>query len=368
MITFSYELSLMMTFVVAFVITYLSIPSIVSLAYQKKIFDAPSQRKSHLRQTPTLGGIAIFAGLCISVGLFVNSNYFTSLQYILVACIIMFYIGVKDDIQSLAPHLKFMGQIIAALILIIPGNIYFSSLHGFLGIYNISIISSLFITLFVIILIINSLNLIDGIDGLAASLGMLITVFFGVWFYISGNMEYSLISAALFGSLLGFFRFNIYNGHFKIFMGDTGSLIVGLIIAIQVILFNEKNIGYTSAIPIKYAPAVTFALLIVPLYDTIRVSIIRVYRGRSPFAADKNHLHHLLLKLGFSHIRTMFTILFINIGFLFMALLLQYIFPKNNYLNESPGICIFLIALMTICAAALLTSFLEHKVRRNGTK
>jgi len=209
------------------------------------------------------------------------------------------------------------------------------------------------LTLFVIIVIINSFNLIDGVDGLATSLGILSSSFFGVWFFISGNIEYSLISAAVAGTLLAFFRFNVFGGENKIFMGDTGSLIVGLLMAVQVIMFNEKNIGFTSAFTIKSAPAVSFAVFIVPLFDTLRVFLIRMSRGRSPFIADKNHLHHCLLKLGLSHLQTTLLIVLTNICFITLALALQNI-----------GILWLMAIMMSI--ASIISFIIEYYVRKNG--
>ena len=347
------EIVLALTFIVSFAVTYLSIPSIVSVVRLKKLFDLPSRRKSHKLQTPTLGGVAIFAGFTVSAGSFINYQHVPSLQYILVSCIIIFFVGLKDDILLISPLNKLLMQILAGLVLIIPGNLYFSSIHGFWGIYHISTIASLLLTLFVIIVIINSFNLVDGIDGLAASLGIMSSLFFGVWFFISGNIEYCLISASVAGTLLAFFRFNVFGGKNKIFMGDTGSLIVGLLMAVQVIMFNEKNIGFTSAFSIKSAPAVSFAVLIVPLFDTLRVFLIRMSRKRSPFTADKNHLHHCLLKLGFNHIQTTLIIVFVNICFTTLALTLQYI-------------GILWLMLIIISTATILSFYLEYLVRENG--
>jgi len=354
MINLAPEIVLLLAFMVAFAVTYMSVPSIVGVARVKNLFDEPSRRKSHVQQIPTLGGIAIFAGFTIAAGSFINYSLVPSLQYILVACIIIFFIGIKDDILVIAPLKKLTGQIIAALVLIIPGNLRFTSLHGFLGMHYIpNIFFSILLTLFVIIVIINSFNLIDGIDGLASSIGMLTTLFFGMWFFVSGNIEYCLISAALFGAMLGFFRFNVSNGKNKIFMGDTGSLIVGLIIAVQVIMFNEKNIGYTSALSIKAAPAVSFAVLIIPLYDTIRVFIIRLSRGRSPFSADKNHLHHCFLKLGYSHLQSTFIIVFINLCFITLSLMLQ-------------NLGIFWLMVVTLSIVTMFALYIEHLVKKKG--
>jgi len=346
------EILLLLTFIVSFLVTYMSVPSIINVAREKKLFDEPTSRKSHNRQIPTLGGVAIFAGFTVAAGSFINYSHVPSLQYILVACIIIFFIGLKDDILVISAMKKLMGQILAALILIFPGNLYFSSLHGFFGVYHISsIFFSMLLTLFVIIVIINSFNLIDGIDGLAASIGILATAFFGIWFFVSGNIAYSLISAALFGTLCGFFRFNVLSEKRKIFMGDTGALIVGLIVAVQVIMFNEQNVGFTSAFTIKSAPAVSFAVLIVPLFDTLRVFIIRISRGRSPFSADNNHLHHCLLKLGFVHLQATLIIVFANLCFITLALLLQ-------------NIGIIWLTLVILGIVTILSLYVEYLVRK----
>ena len=358
MIDLPYEIVLLLTFIVSFAVTYLSIPSIIGVAKAKKLFDEPNSRRVHNLQIPTLGGVAIFAGFTVSAGSFISYSLVPSLQYILVACIIIFFIGMKDDILVIAPLKKLFGQIAAALVLIIPGNVKFTSIHGFMGIYSLEFLPypeliSWLLTLFVIIVITNSLNLIDGIDGLAATVGMMSTVFFGMWFFISGNIEYSLLSAAVFGTLLVFFKYNVFGGKNKIFMGDTGSLIVGLLLAVQVILFNEKNIGYTSAFSIKSAPAVSFAVLIVPLYDTLRVFIIRMIRGRSPFKADKNHLHHCLLKLGYNHRKSTLLFASANLFFIVLAILLQ-------------NLGIFWLMLVIMGIATILSFFLEHLVKKNG--
>ncbi|MDR1672011.1 MAG: undecaprenyl/decaprenyl-phosphate alpha-N-acetylglucosaminyl 1-phosphate transferase [Bacteroidales bacterium] len=346
----SAETLLILAGAVSFFVTYYSIPSIVTIARLKKVFDEPKQRKSHVNPIPTLGGVSIFAGFTVSAGSFISYDHIPSLQYILVACIIIFFIGLKDDLLVIAPSKKLLGQIVAALILILSGDLYLTSLHSFLGISHVSFPVSIILTTFVIIVVVNSFNLIDGVDGLAASIGMLTSAFFGTWFFLSGNREYSLISAAVFGTLLAFFRFNVFGGKNKIFMGDTGSLLVGLLLSVQVILFNEKNIGYTSAFHIMSAPAVSFAVLIVPLYDTIRVFIVRILRRRSPFSADKNHIHHLLLKLGYTHVQTTMLIAVVNICFIFLALLLQ-------------GLGIIWLMLVILILALALSSFLEYKVR-----
>ncbi len=363
--TISPEIMLLLTILVSFVITYVSIPSIVAVARARKLFDEPSRRKSHIHQIPTLGGVAIFAGITVTAGSFIDYSLVPSLQYILVACIIVFFIGIKDDLLVISPSKKLLGEIAAALIMIVPGyldrpntsvadyTMSFTSLHGFLGINHIPGVYSVLLTLFVIIVIVNSFNLIDGIDGLAASIGIVTSIFFGVWFFVSGNIEYSLISATVIGTLFAFLRYNVFGKKNKIFMGDTGSLLIGLLMCVQVIVFNEKNIGFTSAFAIKAAPAVSFAVLIIPLYDTMRVFLIRILRGRSPFSADKNHIHHCLIKIGYTHKQATFIIVVANICFILLALALQYV-----------GIIWLMVIILTI--ATLLSFYLEHLVRNVG--
>ena len=153
----SYEIILSLTFVISFLVTYLSVPSVVSVAKQRKLFDEPNSRKSHVQKIPTLGGVTIFAGFTTAAGSFISYSLVPSLQYILVACIIMFFIGLEDDILAIAPLKKLLGQIAAALVLIFPGNLYFTSIHGFSGIYYIPDIAGMALTLFVIIVVVNSL-------------------------------------------------------------------------------------------------------------------------------------------------------------------------------------------------------------------
>ena len=308
-------------FVTAFTLVFISIPSIVTVAQRKKLYVVPEGRHVHEKITPTLGGVAIFSGLLISLGVWVSTG-FTEFQYISAALLVMFFIGVKDDILIIAPFTKMMGQIVAAGIIVFFGNIRFTNLHGFNGIHEIHYLTSAVLTIFVIIVIINALNLIDGIDGLASGIGILSTFTFGAWFLLVEQYNYALLSAVLIGSLLAFFYFNVYSSKNKLFMGDTGSLVLGLVLSILVIKFNEVNIDSKAAYAIQSAPSVSFGILFVPLFDMLRVMFIRFFTHRPLFQPDKRHLHHLLLSLGMSHKRATFTILFVNA--LFVAFVMYY--------------------------------------------
>jgi UDP-GlcNAc:undecaprenyl-phosphate/decaprenyl-phosphate GlcNAc-1-phosphate transferase len=307
----------------SFAIVYASIPTIVTVAHYKKLYDEPGRRKSHNHNIPNLGGIAIFAGLIISTGIFADISITREFAYLYIGLIILFFVGLKDDILIIAPAKKLYGEVLASIVITVIGGVRFTSLHGFLGIHEIAYVPSILLSIFAMVVIINSFNLIDGIDGLASGIGILVSLTFGIWFYLTRNTNYAILSASLFGSLIGFFGFNVFGTKNKIFMGDTGSLLLGLVISTIVIKFNEINTVYTGPYRISAAPAVSFGILIIPLFDTIRVFLIRIIRGQSPFSADKNHLHHRMLKLGFSHIGSTSLLLSLNLIFILLVLTCQ---------------------------------------------
>ena len=313
------------SFFLALLISLYAIPIVIRVTHSLKLFDNPNERSAAKSPIPTLGGIAIFISFVFASTLGLSGDEMPEMIYIITAIILMFFIGLKDDILTLSWQKKLFAQIIAASIIIFLAKIQFTNLHGFLGVGEIGMFSGIILTYFVIIVIINAFNLMDGIDGLAAGLSMLATIVFGIWFYISGHFGYAILSASLVGSIAGFFYFNVYGKKFKIIMGDTGSLVLGTIMAIIVIRFNEFNIDQTQPFAISSSPAVSFGILVYPLVDTIRVFIIRSLQYKSPFTADKNHLHHRLLTLGFSHKNATYTIIFINILFILCVVSLQHL-------------------------------------------
>lgn len=300
----------------AFAITFFAIPIIIQVARRKKLFDEPDERKVHKLVIPTLGGLGIFGGFILAtlIGAPVGS---LELQYFAAASIVIFFLGIKDDILVLSATKKFIGQLVAAGIIIKFGDVQISNMHGFLGFTAIPHLASIVLTLFTIIVIINSFNLIDGIDGLAGSLGLLTSLVFGIYFYYTGQLLYGVMALSLAGSLIGFLIYNFSPA--KIFMGDTGSLLIGLINSILVIKFI--NFAGTAALPFKLesAPALGFAILIVPLFDTLRVFTLRILSRRSPFSPDRTHVHHFLLELGYSHKKITLLCVGSNIALILLA-------------------------------------------------
>ncbi len=313
-----------LVFLLSAAITAISIPTIVKVAKIKQLVDIPNGRTSHSGMIPSLGGFAIFIAISVSLLTFANLHMNPSIQYLLVGLMIIFFIGLKDDILVIDPYKKLLAQIAAASLVIFLGDIYFTSLHGFLGIHQIPPVAGYALTLFVIIVITNSFNLIDGIDGLAAGVGILISLLLGVYFYHIGQYQLAVIALAFTGAYIGFFYFNVSKGNNKIFMGDTGSLVLGFTLAFLIIHFNELNL-VPQKMNVASAPAVSFGIFIVPLFDTARVFLIRVLRGKSPFNPDKQHVHHRLLHMHESHLRTAGIIIGFNVVFIAMVFLLQHL-------------------------------------------
>jgi UDP-N-acetylmuramyl pentapeptide phosphotransferase/UDP-N-acetylglucosamine-1-phosphate transferase len=340
----------------AFIITFLAIPSIVNVAKLKHLYDEPNMRTSHSTNTPTLGGLAIFAGFVISAMIFLHIPDIPYIQYVIAGIIVVFFIGLKDDVITIAPMTKFIGQLFAATIIIDLGDIRLSGLYGLFGITDIGYYGSDLITIFVIIAIVNSFNLIDGIDGLAAGVGIIASIVFGTWFYNVGQLQLAILACALLGSLLAFSWFNVFSRHRKIFMGDIGSLLLGFIMSIFAIKFNDINAALGDhPLRVVAAPAVSIGILIVPIYDTIRVFIVRMIHGRNPFLPDKEHVHHYMLELTGSHQKSTAIILIINVLFIILAVQLSEL--RNHQLF-----------LILIGLAALVSSIPYFLVKRKRKK
>jgi len=316
-------------FFIGMILVHFTIPFIVRVSKAKVLFDAPNHRSVNKTGVPNLGGVALFIGITIATLFGIQDFAFHDFSYILISMIIMFFVGIKDDIMTITPRQKLIAQIICALILIIPGDIRVTNLHGILGIQEINYAVSVGISLLAIIFIINAINLIDGIDGLAAAIGISTTIIFGINFFIIGNYQYTILSLAIIGSLVSFFIYNVFGSKNKIFMGDTGSLLIGLLLSVFFIKYNEFCIKGNDQVS-NFSPILSLAIISVPIFDLIRVFLIRIFLNKSPFAPDKNHIHHGLLKLGFSHLKSTLIIVTGNLIIIGMVYMLRIL--DNNIL------------------------------------
>ncbi|MEO6070958.1 MAG: MraY family glycosyltransferase [Chitinophagaceae bacterium] len=323
-------LNVLLTGSLSFLITFLAIPIIIRVAEEKKLFDVPDARKLHQKSIASLGGVGIFGGFMLAVLLTVPFYLNPEFQYIFAAAVVIFFLGFKDDIVILSPIKKFLGQLAAAAILIHLANVRIDSMHGLFGIYELPAAFGTALTYATIIVTINAFNLIDGVDGLAGTLGLLTTSIFGSYFFVAHLPAYAMISIAMAGCLVAFLIFN-YNPA-KIFMGDSGSLLLGLINAVLVIKFiavADSATGY----PIQSSVAIGFAILMLPLADTLRVFSLRIFKGRSPFSPDRNHIHHLLLDRGLNHRYVTLCCLLLNILFITLAYFTRALGPTYIFMT-----------------------------------
>ena len=310
-------LHVLLTGSVSFLITFLAIPAIMRVAKEKKLFDLPDARKLHTRPIASLGGVGIFIGFFLASLLTITSKQQSEFQFFSASALVIFFLGLKDDILILSATKKFLGQLAAAAILIHLADIRIDSMHGFLGIGNLPDLVGILLSYITIIVVINAYNLIDGVDGLAGSLGVVTCSVFGIYFFMAGMPLYTLLAFAMAGSLLAFLVFNFHPA--RIFMGDSGSLLIGLVNAILVIKFITVADSTLGSFPITASVAIGFSILIVPLLDTLRVFSIRIARGRSPFSPDRNHIHHLLLDRGLNHRYVTLSCVGLNLSFITMA-------------------------------------------------
>ena len=350
-------------FLSAFFLVLIATPSLIKVAKLKHLVDEPSEeRKLHRRSIPTIGGIMIFAGTIIGYSLWFPSkegwifglNYdpigaLNEFKYLVASMFILFFLGLKDDIIGVSPSKKLLVHLLIGFILVFVADIRITQFWGLFEVDSLPYWLSLALTLFVYIVIVNAINLIDGVDGLAAGIGFIASLTFGFWFYKTEDQPLTLLAMGLAGSLLGFLIYNFQPA--KLFMGDSGSLIIGVILfvlAVKMIEFPTKRIHpLMSSIP---KPVMAMAILSYPLIDTLRVFILRILRGRSPFSADRNHIHHKLLALGLSHRQTSLAL------YLFSLFVIGLTFLTPAYSPNITFLVVMSIAIVSLNAIFLFPS------------
>ncbi|WP_276501048.1 glycosyltransferase family 4 protein [Terrimonas pollutisoli] len=308
----------------AFVITLLTIPPIIHLINRYKLYDHPNDRKEHLEPVPTMGGIAIVAGMVTALLLWFPFKHDIRQICFFFSIVTLFGLGIMDDLKDLSAKYKFIIQIALATLIAVSG-IRINSFGGLFGIYELPLSAQYTFTILAIVGITNAFNLIDGIDGLAGGLSFMSLVTLGLFLTISGDTSTALIAFALAGGILGFLYFNFNPA--RIFMGDTGSLVIGFVIAVLCIQLMRINILLPQPV-LSHAPMFVLGLVLIPVFDTIRVFASRIWKGKSPFVADKTHIHHLLTNQGFSHVFAIRVIYFVHAVVLIEAYLLQSLRPE----------------------------------------
>ncbi|WMJ72494.1 MraY family glycosyltransferase [Cytophagaceae bacterium ABcell3] len=326
-----------------------AIPSIIYVAHVKKLLDKPNLRTIHESLTPRLGGLAIFAGFMSALTIF--GEVVEGIQQLLAACLVIFFIGLKDDIITVSAFKKFFVQVLAAGIVMFIADIRITSFQGVLGIYELDHGTSYAFTFLVIIGLTNAVNLIDGLDGLAGTIISIISAMYGIYFLLFGGTDfvpYAYVSFCLLGGIAGFLRYNFYKA--IIFMGDTGSLVCGFIIAVLSIQFIEMQ-------AVHNAPAIAMAILFIPILDTLRVFVLRILSGVSPFSPDKNHIHHRLVDMGLTQMGTVGTLSALNI---FSISLITYLSHLDGTVLIS---MLFLLALIVSVIIELFSGTAKFQMK-----
>jgi UDP-GlcNAc:undecaprenyl-phosphate GlcNAc-1-phosphate transferase len=328
--------------------TYILIPKIINVVVYKHLMDNPNERSSHSQQIPSLGGIAFY--ICFMLGLFLLQSFdFTSISMSLVAGMtILFMVGLKDDLVVISPVTKLGAQIAASAFIIANPNFHLQALYNAIGIGGVNVYLSIALIIFLMIYIINAFNLIDGIDGLASIVAIVIFSTYGVMFFMLERYFFLGVSLLAIGSLISFLRYNL-SANKKIFMGDTGSMILGFVVAVMTVRIFSYDYATINKLPfqLENLPLIVMAVLIVPLFDTSRVFAVRILEKRRPFSADRNHIHHLLIDyLGLSHRKASILIGIVNV--LFASIFLLFGVNYNN---------ITLLVIMLLCILFFLFFF-----------
>lgn len=329
---------LLLAFITAFSVVLLATPSLIKVAKLKHLVDEPrEERKKHATSIPTIGGIIIFSAFIFSSFLWLPVhepsviNGLSQFMFLMASLILLFFVGVKDDIIGMSPMKKLIAHVMVGFILVVMGQIKLTGFHGLMGMdITFPDYASILLSIFIYIVIVNSINLIDGVDGLASGVGLIATVAFGLWFSYSGDKHWALVSFSLSGALLGFLVFNFNPA--RIFMGDSGSLIIGAVISVLAIeLIESPRTFLPDGFRNVSTPVMAMSILAYPLLDTLRVFIIRTINGKSPLSADRNHIHHRLQDRGFGHKKTVIIIYLFSLVMIAQAFFFQFEDPNISF-------------------------------------
>jgi UDP-N-acetylmuramyl pentapeptide phosphotransferase/UDP-N-acetylglucosamine-1-phosphate transferase len=343
---------------------FIFIPVILNFCKEKRLYDIPDERKIHKTGIPRLGGISFLPSMLVAfLATTLSYNKFTDVSevtfslwslYFFISLILIYGVGLVDDIAGLGAKVKFLVQIIAATLLPLSG-LYINNLYGFMGVWEIPYYIGAPLTVFVIVFINNAINLIDGIDGLASGLSFIALTGFLICFMNEEMLLYAILIAGLQGVLISFMYYNIFGNpkkNRKIFMGDSGSLTLGFILGFLTVKYSMDNPNVRFWQPDYLLLSYTF--MVVPVYDVVRVSLVRIRHKAPIFQADKNHIHHKLMRAGLSQRRALTTILVMALFFIGLNLLLNGIFSSTA------------IVAVDIVIWLIIDQFINMGIRRNG--
>jgi UDP-GlcNAc:undecaprenyl-phosphate GlcNAc-1-phosphate transferase len=321
---------------------------VIKILEWKQILDTPDIRKIHQVRTPSLGGIPIFAGVAFALIIWLPFSGEGYNKYLFSSLSLFFVIGLRDDVIPMKAKFKLLSQMIPVIIMVTLADLKLTSFYDISN-FEFNYILSICLTVFTLIVLTNSFNLIDGIDGLAGTISLISLTFFGLWFYATGHFSLSFIAVAFTGSIIAFLTYNWSPS--RIFMGDTGALLIGFLLACLSVYFINMNYGLTSDSIYKFNASISTAIciLIIPIVDTLRVFIIRVFSLKSPFQADNNHIHHSLIQCGLNHSKASLILGAFNIIFIGLAV----VFREYSDIVLLPIILILCMSLLSLLSLSL---------------
>ncbi len=332
-------MNLVLSFVISLVCSLTFLPSLIQAAHARRILDLPGPRKIHREPVALLGGVGIFAALLLSLTFFGARFFEPDHLFLLTSVILLFFMGLRDDMSPLSPGVKLFGQFTAAAISVLLGNIRLSSLYGLLGHHQLPFVGSVAVSILLIVFMINAFNFMDGVDGLAGTIAAIASSVAGVIFYYSGQFFFAILSLSLAGSILGFLRFNITPA--RVFMGDSGSMSIGFLLAICGMQLTSVSLWRMADGSSSNGFLIAIALLALPAVDALQLIVLRLLNGRSPFRPDNCHFHHQLVAIGWSGKRIVLFYLLLQIFFL----LVVCYFPFRSAFQP---ICFILLSTLSI--------------------
>ena len=364
-----YVLFVILTFAISAAIGWFVIPRIVIIAKMKRLFDEHNSRKVHKGAVPRLGGLSFFPAALFSFAFVLGLRYYygydialdlqiellTEFLFVMAGMLILYFVGMADDLIGVGYRNKFVVQIFAAACLVLAGVTVFD-LQGLLGVHRLPFALDALLTIIVVVLTVNAFNLIDGVDGLCSGLGTIILTSLGILFIYYQLFVYAMFAFGMVGVLIAFFQYNVLGTRLKVFMGDTGSLTLGyMIVFLSLKFMNLENTTFIT-LGIRSTMAIVAGLLFVPVFDTSRVFVSRISRGKSPFYPDKNHVHHKLLQLNRTHLQSTGILLLMEIGFILL----------NFSLAEFAGLGINWVLLTDIALGIGVNVTLNRLIGRYG--
>ena len=353
------QYSVLLSLIISLLVVSWIHPRLVKIALLKNLVDNPDSRKLQRQPVPVLGGIAVFFGIVIGYGSVCGMVNYAGMLIVIMAMMVMLYIGTMDDILSLSPALRFAVEFFVALLLIFNGGYLLDDFHGLWGVGMLPDWMAVPLTVVAVVGIINAINLIDGVNGLSSGFCILACMMFGTLFYLSGDMKMTLLAVVSVGALIPFFFHNVFGKTSKMFIGDGGTLVMGIIMSIFVIEILQSG-SLCAAYVGESIGLIPFALavLCIPVFDTLRVMSTRMLKGSSPFRPDKTHLHHMFIDMGCSHVATTLAILGLNTA----VVLCWWAFEAAGF---SIAVQLYAVVGMSLLATFGLYHFMQWHIRRD---